>query len=131
MIEISAMFPVLVAGNLDQLKAFYATHFGFEAVFFDPEFYLHLLHPQSGVQLGFLLPEHASQPSFLHARAVADGMVISFEVSDAQAAYNAAQSANLDIAMAFKEEVWGQHHFMVRDPQGFVIDVVQHIEQSE
>ena len=130
MIEISAMFPVMVSENLSELRDFYSTHFGFEAVFFDADFYLHLLHPGSGVQLGFLVPEHASQPAFLQSLAPRDGHVITFEVADAQQAYASAQQAALDIAMPYKEEAWGQHHFMVRDPQGFVIDVVQHVTEG-
>ena len=128
MIEISAIFPVFVTSGLDTLEAFYTTHFGFEVAFFDPSFYLHLVHAQSGAQIGFLQPEHTSQPSFLHAQAVRDGMVISFEVADARAAFAIAQAEGLDIAMAYKVEPWGQNHFMVRDPQGFVVDIVQHVE---
>lgn len=128
MIEINAMFPVFVSNNLATLKAFYQTHFGFEAVFFDENFYLHLLHPKSGAQLGFLVPELSSQPSFLHSLAVHDGLVITFEVVDASVAYATAQKEGLDIGMTYKEETWGQNHFMVRDPEGFVVDIVQHIQ---
>jgi uncharacterized glyoxalase superfamily protein PhnB len=37
---------------------------------------------------------------------------------------------NLDIAMELKEEVWGQIHFMLQDPAGIRIDLVQHLEAS-
>ena len=66
MIEIDAIFPVMVASNLELLKLYYESVFGFNAVFYDPEFYLHLVSPSSGSQLGFLVPNHASQPGFLH-----------------------------------------------------------------
>ena len=128
MIEPSAMFPVLVSENLAELKNFYTTHFGFQAVFYDAEFYLHLLHPGSGAQLGFLVPDHPSQPESLHPAAASDGMVISFEVADAGAAFAAAGEMRLPVVMDLKQESWGQTHFMVRDPGGFVIDVVEHVE---
>ncbi len=35
---------------------------------------------------------------------------------------------NLNIAMHLKEEVWGQIHFMLQDPAGFHVDIVQHLE---
>lgn len=34
MIEIQAMFPVMVASNLVELNMFYTNYFGFQAVFF-------------------------------------------------------------------------------------------------
>jgi len=128
MIDIQAMFPVMVAENLTTLKSFYTTVFGFNAVFFQPDFYLHLVHPSTGIQLGFLMPEHQSQPQFLHALMQSDGYVISLEVADAQKAYQAALELKLDMAMELKDETWGQRHFILNDPAGLKIDVVQHME---
>jgi len=126
MIDIIASFPVFVSDNLDSLKLFYSSVFGFEVAFFQADFYLHLAHPASGTQLGFLMPDHPSQPEFLQQLVSQQGYVNSFEVKDASQAYAQAQQQNLPIAMALKEEPWGQVHFMVKDPQGFVIDVVEH-----
>jgi len=128
MIEIEAMFPVMVTPNLDSVKQFYEAVFGFNAVFYDPNFYLHLVSPSTGAQLGFLLPNHDTQPEFLHPIMSADGYVISLEVKDAVQAYAEAKNLNLSIAMHLKEEVWGQIHFMLQDPAGFRVDVVQHLE---
>ena len=130
MIEIDAMFPVMVAANLKEVKAFYESVFGFNTVFYDANFYLHLVSPNSGVQLGFLMPEHISQPDFLRPLMSPEGFVISLEVKDAVHAYNEAKKMDLTMAMALKEEVWGQLHFMLEDPAGFRIDVVQHLEVS-
>lgn len=130
MIEIDAMFPVMVTKNLEAVKAFYEFVFGFNAVFFDAGFYLHLVQPSSGVQLGFLVPEHATQPEFLRPLMSLDGYVISLEVKNAAQAYAEAKKMDLIIAMELKEEVWGQVHFMLQDPGGFRIDVVQHLEAS-
>ena len=128
MIEIKAMFPVMVTPNLESVKQFYEEVFGFNAVFFDPDFYLHLTAPDKGAQLGFLIPNHDTQPEFLHSVMSADGYVISLEVEDAVAAYTEAKNLNLNIAMHLKEEVWGQTHFMIQDPSGLRVDVVQHLE---
>lgn len=130
MIEIDAMFPVMVTLNLESVKQFYETVFGFNAVFYDPSFYLHLASPTSGAQLGFLLPNHVTQPEFLHPVMSRDGYVISLEVKDATKAYSEALRMNLDVAMELKQEKWGQIHFMLQDPAGFRVDVVQHIEAT-
>lgn len=130
MIEIEAMFPVMVTTDLESVKQFYESVFGFNAVFFGPNFYLHLVSPSTGAQLGFLMPNHATQPEFLHAMMSKDGYVISLEVRDAEQAYAEAQRMSLDVVMTLKQEVWGQIHFMLQDPAGFRVDVVQHIEAN-
>lgn len=130
MIEVNAMFPVLVADNLEAIKEFYQGVFGFEVIFYDPNFYLHLASPNNGIQLGFLMPNHASQPAFLHSIMSADGFVISLEVKDATLAYAEAQKIALNFVIGLKEEEWGQVHFIIQDPAGFRIDVVQHLDPA-
>lgn len=130
MISINAMFPVLVTPELEALKGFYGEHFGMQSVFFDPSFYLHLLHPASKGQLGFLVPDHPSQPEYLQDSMRPIGHVISFEVDDANAAFDYARTAQLDRVMDLREEPWGQRHFIVRDPAGFHVDVVQHLDNT-
>lgn len=130
MIELSAMFPVFIAENLDALKDFYQQYFGFQAEFFDSSFYLHLLHQDSGSQLAFMVPNHPSQPDFLQAVSSTENMVISFDVKDAKAAYASAVDAKLDIVFDYKVEEFGLSHFMVRDPAGFIVDVVEHHDSA-
>ncbi len=130
MIKINSAFPLYVTDKLEAQKAFYSEMFGFEPVFYDIEFYLHLINPSNGVELGFMLPNLESmQPSFLHTAAQADGMVITFEVDSASEAYEQAKKLNLQIVFELKAEPWNQIHFMVRDPAGFVIDIVEDSNQ--
>lgn len=131
MIEFQAMFPVMVATDLEDLKQFYESVFGFSAVFYEPGFYLHLVSPNTGVQLGFLVPGHESQPAFLHARMVTEGYVMSFEVTDAQQAYQQAKDLALEVVMPLKDESWGQRHFIIQDPAGFRVDIVEHFEVAD
>ena len=130
MIEFNAMFPVMVVEDLEVMKNFYQQVFGFAVVFYEPGFYLHLLSVDTGVQLGFLLPEHASQPDFLQKNMHKDGFVISLEVKDAAQAYAQAKALDLPFLLDLKTEIWGQKHFIVQDPMGFGIDLVQQIEAS-
>ena len=76
-----------------------------------------------------MVPEHPSQPAFLHTTAGTEGMVISIEVGDAKAAHVQAQQAGMDIVLEYREEDFGVAHFMVKDPAGLVIDVVEHLQQ--
>jgi uncharacterized glyoxalase superfamily protein PhnB len=131
MIEVDAMFPVMVTSNLEAVKLFYETVFGFTAVFYDSNFYLHLISSNNNIQLGFLLPNLASQPEFLHPIMSSKGFVISLEVKDATLAYAEAKQMDLNLIMALKQEEWGQIHFMIQDPAGFSVDVVQHLQPTD
>ncbi len=131
MIEFQAMFPVMVADDLESIKQFYKKYFGFNDVFFDPDFYLHLVSPDNGVQLGFMMPNLESQPAMLHSKMVAKGYVISLEVTDAQKAYEQAKDFSLEVVFPLKEEAWGQRHFIIQDPAGFYLDIVEHFEVAE
>ena len=123
-------FPLYITENLQSLNDFYQSNFGFTSVFFEPDFYLHLLHPGSGTQIGFLAPNHPSQPGFLHAAANTVGTIISLDVSNAKTAFETANANGLDILLTYTEEAWGQNHFILRDPQGFMIDIVEHTEKQ-
>jgi uncharacterized glyoxalase superfamily protein PhnB len=129
MIEIEGMFPVMVAENLEVMKQFYETVFGFKAVFYDANFYLHIISPNN-IQLGFLLPNLVSQPEFLHPVMSSEGFVISLEVKNAALAYSEAQKMDLNFIMDLTQEAWGQIHFIIQDPAGFSVDIVQHLEPT-
>ena len=129
MINPIAMFPVLVANELAKMKAFYETNFGFVSEFYQEDFYLHLLQPDAKVQLAFMVPNHLSKPKFLQIPASSAGMVISLDVSTAKDAFEQAAQAGLEIVFDYKVEDFGIAHFMIKDPAGLVIDVVEHLEQ--
>jgi uncharacterized glyoxalase superfamily protein PhnB len=128
MIQSIAMFPVFVVTDLASVKSFYETHFGFVADYFQEDFYLHLRQPDSNAQLAFMVPNHPSQPEFLHRPAGVDGMVISLEVKVAKDAYEQARSAGLEMILDYREEEFGVAHFMVKDPAGLVVDIVEHLQ---
>lgn len=125
-IKCRCMFPVFVTSNLLEQKRYYETYFAFEAVFFEEAFYLHLIQPESQIQLGFLMPELANQPDFLQKSAATEGSAITFEVDSANHAYSKAIDLGLNVVLPFKEEEWGQRHFMLKDPAGLYIDIVEH-----
>ena len=131
MIKINAAFPLYVTKDVAAQRDFYCKVFGFEAVFFDPEFYVHLVNPANGIEIGFMLDALPTQPDFLHPTAQPEGMVISFEVDNASQAYKQARNEGLDIAFELKQEPWNQTHFMVRDPAGLIIDIVEDSNQPD
>ncbi len=128
MIATLAHFPLYITDDRDSQKAFYTTVFDLEAVFYDPAFYLHLVNTKTGNQLAFMLPDLPSQPAFLHSKAAHDGVIITFEVKSAETALAQAEALGIELIFGLKTEPWGQIHFMFKDPAGFIVDVVEHLD---
>jgi catechol 2,3-dioxygenase-like lactoylglutathione lyase family enzyme len=128
MIKPNSAFPVFIVKHLHETKTFYTKYFGFD-VAFENEWYLHLL-TETGIQVGFLLPDQPSQPDIFHKACPGEGVIFSLEVENADTAYTEAQGNSLDIVLELRSEDWGQRHFCVRDPNGVYLDVVQAIEPT-
>lgn len=129
MIRPNSSFPVFTVKDLDAAKSFYTLQLDF-GVAFENEWYLHLVS-ETGVQLGFLLPDLVSQPEIFHQAYSGSGVIFSLEVDDADAAYAFAQQQTLDIVLELRSEEWGQRHFCIRDPNGIYLDIVQAIAPTE
>ncbi|ERN41907.1 hypothetical protein KR51_00014390 [Rubidibacter lacunae KORDI 51-2] len=129
MIEPKSSFPVFVIKNLDAAKYFYTENLGFD-VAFSGDWYIHLVS-KSGVQIGFLLPSHSTQPPIFQKPYIGEGVIFSLEVEDADVAFEEAKSKSLNIVLELRSEDWGQRHFCVQDPNGIYLDIVQSIEPTE
>ena len=122
-------FPVFIVEDLIGAKAFYSSYFNF-SVAFENEWYLHLFS-ESGIQIGFMLPNQPTQPPFFHQTHDGKGVIFSLEVDNAESAYSEAQRNSLDIMQDLVAEEWGQYHFIIKDPNGIFLDIVQSFEPTE
>lgn len=122
------MFPLVITEKIKLCKDFYTKYFGFEAVF-DSDWYIHLRNP-SGVELGFMMPDLKNQPHVLHSIYAGNGVVISFEVEEIEEEYKKHTNMGIDITYDLKNEEWGQKHYMVKDPSGMIIDIIQYVQSQ-
>lgn len=127
-VNATGFFPVLTTDQLAKCRNFYTRHFGFNVVF-EADWYVQLMS-ENGIQLGFLSPNHPSQPDFLQSAYSGNGIVYSFEVGDVDQEYEKLESSGVQIIFHLRTEEWGQRHFMIKDPGGMVIDVVQLVEAT-
>lgn len=122
------LYPLIITDDIKATSAFYIDNFGFQAVF-EQDWYIQLLHADSGVELAFMIPNVENQPKELHAAFAGKGIVLSLEVDDAAKEYAKVADKDLDFIVKLREEEWGQKHFIVRDPAGTYIDVVEQLNQ--
>jgi catechol 2,3-dioxygenase-like lactoylglutathione lyase family enzyme len=119
----TSLFPDICTDDLAASRDFYRDLLGFEAVFENGWYVQMQLPGQPGVQIAFVLREHDSVPKAFQARA--QGVLVTVELDDVDACCERARALGLELAYPLVSEVWGQRHFMVADPNGLLVDVVQ------
>lgn len=124
----TSYYPVLMTDDVAGTTAFYVEHFEFHALF-ESEWYVHLQSRQDRrVNLGIVRGDHETIP--LEGRGKASGLLINFEVKDPDAVYERVTAAGLPILRSLRDEPFGQRHFITRDPNGVLIDVIKPIPPS-
>ena len=123
MITAKSSFPVFIVDSIHLSKEFYTKNFNFNVVF-ENEWYIHFVS-DSGIQIGFMLPEQETQPQMFQNAFKGSGVIFSLEVENAEDAYKEAKSSSLSIVLDLRKEDWGQYHFCIKDPNGIYLDIIQ------
>ncbi len=121
------LFPITITSKLVECKEFYTKFFNFDVVF-EADWYIHMRH-ESGIELAVMRPDLSNQPKFLHRAYAGEGIVYSFEVDDAKSEYERFKALGVPIIYELTDEEWGQRHFILKDPAGVAIDLVQQLSQ--
>ena len=121
------IYPLLITEKLQECADFYDTYFGFQKVFAE-DWYIHLVH-ETGSELAFMAPNTKNQPAALHTGFNGSGLVYSIEVEDAQKEYDRLRQTDVPIIFDLKTEEWGQKHFILQDPSGTYVDIVEQLAQ--
>jgi len=126
--SLKSFYPVLMAEDVAASARFYTQHMGFREVF-RSDWYVSLAHAENpAYELAILQRTHETIPDGFRERA--SGLLLNFEVSDAQAEYERLREAGLRIVQPLRDEAFGQRHFIGVDPGGVLIDVIEEIPLS-
>lgn len=121
-------YPVIMTDDVAGTVAFYRRHFRFSPAF-ESDWYAHLQSTEEPtVALAILDGSHETIPDGFRGKA--SGVLINFEVDDVDAEYERAQAAGLPILLPLRDEAFGQRHFITRDPNGVLIDIITSIAPS-
>ncbi|MER8801072.1 MULTISPECIES: VOC family protein [unclassified Mesorhizobium] len=124
----TSYYPVLMTSDVAGTAAFYVAHFGFKPLF-EADWYVHLRSAEDRrANLGIVQGDHETIPE--EGRGRTSGLLINFEVRDPDAIYKRITAAGLPILRTLRDEPFGQRHFITRDPNGVLIDVIRPIPPS-
>ncbi len=119
------LHPLTITSKLNETADFYKTYFEFTEAF-TSDWYVQLAH-KSGAELAIMLPDQSNQPEFLQKAHDGNGMIFTIETDDATAVYAELQAKKAPIIHELRDEEWGQRHFILRDPAGIYVDIVQYL----
>ena len=99
--------------KLKESKEFYMKHFGFRLIY-ESDWYIELMpSDMSTGGISFTLPQR-EVGEFFSGR----GLIISFEVDDADAEYARLKGEGLSFVQELADKPWGERSFVVNDPNG-------------
>jgi catechol 2,3-dioxygenase-like lactoylglutathione lyase family enzyme len=122
MTKIHSIFPDIASQDVAASRGFYTGLLGL-TVAWETDWYVLLHGDGPDIQLAIVDRDHDSVPAAHQPRA--GGVLVTFEVDDATEVWHRAQELDLPVALPLRDEAFGQRHFMVTDPDGLLVDVVQ------
>ncbi|WP_065333839.1 VOC family protein [Tritonibacter mobilis] len=121
-------YPVIQTRNVEATAQFYQQNFGFSPAF-TSDWYVHLqCDADPSVNLAILDGGHETIPET--GRGLTSHLLLNFEVEDARAEYTRLTGRGLEVVKPLCDEDFGQRHFIVKDPNGVLIDVITPIAPS-
>lgn len=111
----------ICSDDLPASKAFYIELLGFE-VKFDSDWYVQLRSgSDSDSEYGIIQRNHELIPE--DYRNAPTGMYVTFVVEDVDAVFAKANEMQLEIVQTPKNEFYGQRRFLLKDPNGCLLDI--------
>jgi uncharacterized glyoxalase superfamily protein PhnB len=122
-------YPLITVTRLKESRDFFVRCFHMSVVF-EASWVVMLAHEDGGsIAVGLMTADHPSEPPGPETFD-GKGMILTFQVDDAAAAYARLQVLDAPIVYDLKEEPWGQRRFMLRDPSGIGVDVVEQVQPA-
>jgi catechol 2,3-dioxygenase-like lactoylglutathione lyase family enzyme len=119
-------YPLFTVIRLEQSRDFFMGHFGMRVVF-QARWVVMLSHrDDGGISLGLMTADHPSRPPGPETFN-GQGAILTLQVDDATALYDTVEAQGAEIWYSLTDEPWGQRRFMLRDPSGILVDVVEQI----
>lgn len=114
----------VVTEQVQASRDFYTRLFGCEVIYEGEGGWFVLLQLGES-ELGFMQPGLPTQAPVFRPAFGGQGLWISVDVDDVDAEYARIQALDVPIEVPLRDEPWGDRHFVVLDPNGIGVDVVQ------
>ena len=125
----SNLLPVICTEDVAASSRFYQSLLDLKPVF-EADWYVQLQSPMNpAIEIAFVQRDHESVPAAYQS--APSGVIVTLECEDVDAVHGRAASLGLPIELTLRDEDFGQRHFMTKDPNGLLVDIVTVIPASE
>jgi catechol 2,3-dioxygenase-like lactoylglutathione lyase family enzyme len=122
-VNATRLLPNICTDRVAETRDFYLELLGFVVGFEHPGWYIQVSSPiNPQLQLGIVRRDHEFTPKAFQQPA--QGVIISVQVDDVDAAYAAALRRGSHVAHELRDENFGMRHFMVADPNGLLVNIL-------
>jgi catechol 2,3-dioxygenase-like lactoylglutathione lyase family enzyme len=129
--EIKDLYALVVVPDPLAQRDWYVEHLGF-SVGFEQDWVVYLVAPgERRFGVCFMREGLDDQLPQFRTPIAGSSVLLTIEVADADAALREAEGSGLAPEISLRDEPWGQRHFMLRDPAGIWVDVVQQLVPVE
>ncbi len=116
-------YPIVMTDNLNKSINFYEDYLDFVPEI-EMDCFAVLKHTKhKDIRIGLIVQNHHSLPE-THQKAV-QGLILNFPVENVNEAYRALYLEGLEIETELSLAPCGRRHFMIQDPNGVLIDVME------
>ncbi|WP_433246966.1 VOC family protein [Streptosporangium sp. CA-135522] len=127
--QITASTVSLTVDDVRASSDFFVTHFGFSEQM-SAEGFASLSHGDAAMNIVFLQRGIEVLPEDLRDQRTA-GVIVAFTVADLAAEEARLRGEGVTITLPIREEPWGERLFMVTDPNGVPVELVEWATPSE
>jgi len=127
--NITSLSVSLTVNNVKSSGDFLIKHFGIKEKIAADGF-ASLIHETSGINVIYMQTGIEVLPEFLRYVTVA-GTILAFVTTNLEAEEERLRLAGVPITLPLQTEEWGEKLFMVTDPNGVVIQLVEWINKGE
>ena len=120
----------IITEKLRETKKFYTEVLDF-GVSFENEFYILFHTPNKSAEISFLQPNHPSQKPIFQSAFNGKGVYLTIEVENVDEIYKRLKDKGIPMEFEIRDELWGDRHFAIKDPNGIGIDIVTYIKPEE
>ena len=122
-VTVTRVLPNICTDLMAETREFYVDLLGFVVGFEHPGWYIQLSSPTNPqLQIGIVRRDHEFTPKAFQQSA--QGVIVSVQVDDVDAAYAAALKRGFHVAHELRDENFGMRHFMLVDPNGLLVNIL-------
>lgn len=120
--SVTRLLPNICTDRMAETRDFYVGLLGFVVGFEHRGWYIQLSSPTNPqIQIGIVRRDHEFTPKVFQQPA--QGVMISVQVEDVDAAHAAALKRGYRVAQELRDESFGMRRFVVADPNGLAVNI--------